>query len=179
MEIYQIKVTLKDSRPSIWRSVKISSDTTLGMLHHVLQVTMGWADNHPHKYTIGGFNYVVHDQDPKAGKSGEIDVHINQVAVEGDAFLYEYGEEYCWVLKLDIEEVRMDVAELVHPLCLAGERASPPENCRGVAGYKHLLDVLGDPLHVQYESMHAKIRPDYDPNCFDRDEVNWMLKWLK
>jgi hypothetical protein len=37
VEIFQIKVTLRDSQPLIWRRVQVSSDTTLAKLHRILQ----------------------------------------------------------------------------------------------------------------------------------------------
>jgi hypothetical protein len=40
-QIYQLKVTLKNSQPSIWRRILVPSDITLDRLHHVLQETMG------------------------------------------------------------------------------------------------------------------------------------------
>ena len=41
-QIYQIKVTLADSQPPIWRRIQVKSDITLAKLHRVLQVVMGW-----------------------------------------------------------------------------------------------------------------------------------------
>src|SRR5271165_3844247 len=39
--IYQFKVTLKESHPPIWRRIQVR-DCTLGELHEVLQVDVGW-----------------------------------------------------------------------------------------------------------------------------------------
>src|SRR5208337_2168137 len=49
--IYQFKVTLKDSDPPIWRLIQIP-DCTLGELHEVLQVVMGWDDCHLHQFIV-------------------------------------------------------------------------------------------------------------------------------
>ena len=38
--IYQIKVTLKDSKPPIWRRLLVRSDMTLGDLHTIIQAAM-------------------------------------------------------------------------------------------------------------------------------------------
>src|SRR5262245_47793984 len=52
-EIYQIKVTLLDTDPSIWRRLLVPADLTLEQLHHVLQLAMGWKDCHMHEFRIG------------------------------------------------------------------------------------------------------------------------------
>jgi len=49
--IYQFKVTLKESDPPIWRRFQVP-DLTLGELHHVLEVVMGWEDSHLHQIII-------------------------------------------------------------------------------------------------------------------------------
>ena len=40
-DIYQMKVTLMDSKPPIWRRIQVPADITLAKLHQVLQVVMG------------------------------------------------------------------------------------------------------------------------------------------
>ena len=51
--IYQFKVTLKESHPPIWRRIQVP-DCTLGELHEVLQVVMGWEDCHLHQFVVRG-----------------------------------------------------------------------------------------------------------------------------
>ena len=45
-EIHQIKVTLRDSQPPIWRRIQVRSDTTLARFHRILQAVVGWEDAH-------------------------------------------------------------------------------------------------------------------------------------
>ena len=52
-DIYQIKVTLRDTRPPIWRRLLVPAGLTLDALHDVLQVAMGWDDSHMHEFRIG------------------------------------------------------------------------------------------------------------------------------
>jgi hypothetical protein len=40
-KIYQIKVTLKNIAPPVWRKILVESDTALYDLHKILQTTMG------------------------------------------------------------------------------------------------------------------------------------------
>ena len=55
--VYQIKVTLKGSRPPIWRRIQVISDTTLAQLHRLLQCVMGWEDAHLSQFVVSGIRY--------------------------------------------------------------------------------------------------------------------------
>src|SRR5450756_56990 len=52
-EIYQIKVTLLGTSPSIWRRLLVPAEVTLARLHDVLQAAMGWQDCHMHESRMG------------------------------------------------------------------------------------------------------------------------------
>jgi hypothetical protein len=53
-QIYQIKVTLDDTYPPVWRRFQVPANTTLLKLHDILQIVMGWVDYHLHMFTIEG-----------------------------------------------------------------------------------------------------------------------------
>jgi hypothetical protein len=44
---------LIDSEPPIWRRIQVP-DCTLGDLHVILQVVMGWEDYHLHQFIVRG-----------------------------------------------------------------------------------------------------------------------------
>jgi len=48
-KIYRLKVTLRGSRPSMWRRLEVHSDVTLFQMHQILQIVMGWTDSHLHQ----------------------------------------------------------------------------------------------------------------------------------
>ena len=52
-EVYQVKVTLMDMEPPIWRRVQVS-DCTLDKLHEYIQTAMGWTNSHLHHFRIDG-----------------------------------------------------------------------------------------------------------------------------
>ena len=54
---HQIKETLDDSQPLVWRRIQVKSDTTLATLHRTLQFVMGWKDTHLHQFVIGNERY--------------------------------------------------------------------------------------------------------------------------
>ena len=49
-EIYQIKVTLRHSKPPIWRRLLVSGNATLFDMHKTVQIAMGWTNSHLHQF---------------------------------------------------------------------------------------------------------------------------------
>ncbi|MEZ0067306.1 hypothetical protein ABIA32_003319 [Streptacidiphilus sp. MAP12-20] len=44
--VHRIKVTLRGSRPPIWRRLEVPSSATLQQVHHMVQEAFGWQDSH-------------------------------------------------------------------------------------------------------------------------------------
>jgi pRiA4b ORF-3-like protein len=44
--VYQIKVTLMETDPAIWRRLRVPGNTTLPRLDRVIQTAMGWTNSH-------------------------------------------------------------------------------------------------------------------------------------
>lgn len=51
--MYEIKISLRESKPLIWRRVQVPRDLTLYQLHQVIQPAMGWGDDPLHEFKIG------------------------------------------------------------------------------------------------------------------------------
>lgn len=54
--LYQIKITLLDVQPAIWRRIQVKNGT-LDRLHEHIQTAMGWTNSHLHDFKIGGKDY--------------------------------------------------------------------------------------------------------------------------
>ena len=55
--VYQLKVSLRDISPMIWRRLLVTNFTTIAQLHHILQTAMGWQDLHLHQFRVYGKAY--------------------------------------------------------------------------------------------------------------------------
>lgn len=57
-----------------------------------------------------------------------------------------YGDG--WEHQIVVEKILPLQKDIRCPLCLAGKRACPPEDCGGIWGYAELLEVLQDPESI-------------------------------
>ncbi|MCP4746058.1 MAG: plasmid pRiA4b ORF-3 family protein, partial [Desulfobacteraceae bacterium] len=52
--IYQLKVLLLGISPMIWRRLLVHGDSTITDFHYILQIAMGWSDDHLNQFKIHG-----------------------------------------------------------------------------------------------------------------------------
>ena len=177
--VYQLKVTLKDSRPPIWRRIQVPGDITLYKLHQVLQVVMDWTDSHLHQFIIGGRHYGEPDPEFQEVLS-ERRVKLSQVVRDEKArFVYEYDFGDDWLHQIVVEKILPPEEGKSYPVCLSGKRAAPPEDCGGIWGYYELLETLSNPDDAEYAGMLEWAGGPIDPEEFDLDEINQALRRLR
>lgn len=180
VSIYQLKVTLKGINPPIWRRIQVTSDTSLSKLHYILQIVMGWTDSHLHQFVAGQTYYGIPDPDDFREVKNEARYKISQVTTrEKMKFLYEYDFGDSWHHEILIEKILQPEPGVRYPLCLAGKRACPPEDCGGVWGYADLLDAIKDPSNPEHRAMMDWVGSDFEPEAFDVDAFNQMLKNIR
>lgn len=96
--LYQLKITLKWSKPPIWRRVVVRGDMTLDRLHDIIQIAMGWTDSHLHQFVIGsGFSRTFYGRpNPEFADTGSGMLNEKRYSVADLAptakrkFIYEY-----------------------------------------------------------------------------------------
>jgi hypothetical protein len=173
--VYRLTITLEGIRPAIWRRFDVPSIITLGQLHRVLQRVMGWRDTHLHQFFVDGRRIGVRDPDSRNIVEDEKKVTLAEMApAVGTQFgyLYDFGD-YWWH---EVVVVAIDPpGETRSPICLAGERACPPEDCGGRHGYEAFLIAIQDPRHEEYEETLAWAGGRFDPEAFDVHAVNRSL----
>lgn len=48
---------LQGVNPMIWRRLLVCGDRTIADLHDIVQIAMGWSDDHLHQFRIHGKRY--------------------------------------------------------------------------------------------------------------------------
>ena len=181
-EIYVLKITLKGSKPPIWRRVAVPSDIKLSKLHDVIQIVMGWDDCHLHQFATRDDLYFG-STDPEFGLQDVYDerrYRLHDIAEgKGSRFDYEYDFGDGWEHRIEVIKAEPPKPDGKYPICLAGKRACPPEDCGGVWGYYDMLEAAKDPTHELHESYSEWLSQDFDPEAFDYDAVNELLARLR
>jgi len=179
LPIYQVKITLQDIKPPIWRRVQ-TNDCSLDELHEIIQISMGWEDEHMHAFVIEGEQYAYFgDADPYDYRDSR-KVHLSDLAERGQTrFRYDYDFGDDWRHVIDIEKTLPAEQGVRYPRCVKGKRACPPEDCGGPYGYPYFLDKIQDPEHEEHEDTLEWIGGEFDPEELDLDEVNKELRYLR
>lgn len=173
--VYQLKITLKNIRPPIWRRIQVLSSTTLEQLHLIVQEVMGWDNYHMHQFSIAGIDYG--QPQPEFNVRSEKTVKLSQVVKgEKSKFFYTYDFGDSWEHEILLEKELPSTPDTNYPVCITGKRACPPEDCGGSWGYAELLEIISDSSHPEYEERMEWLGESFNPDTFDINEVNQRLR---
>jgi len=208
--VYVLRVSLQGTRPPIWRRVAVPSRITLGRLHDVIQIVMGWSNSHLHHFILRDkslkptreeiANYFRQDHWDDAffdrmrgqrffvpaktpfGEPTEMEgededaVALAEVCPKvKNKLIYEYDFGDGWEHLVQVQKITPPDSGTAYPVCLAGKRACPPEDCGGVWGYDEMLRAVRNPRHKMHEEYSEWLGPDFDPEAFDLEQVNALL----
>ena len=182
-QVYQVKVTLLEIEPLIWRRILVPASYSFWDFHVAIQDSMGWLDYHLHLFRV---------TNPETGEREEIgipdddgfeddtpcmpgwEIPITEYFREPGTrteYLYDFGDD--WQHEVELEAILERVPKKKYPVCVAGARACPPEDCGGVPGYWDFLRIIGDPTDEEHETMRRWLGRPYEPNVFDPANVHF------
>ena len=179
-QVHQFKITLRDTKPPIWRRIQVPETYSFWDLHVAIQDAMGWDDYHLHGFEIinplNGLSQSIGIPDDDSMWSTNTQAgwkkRIIEYFIEENSeayYTYDYGDNWEHIVKL--EKIMPRETGIKYPICITGRRACPPEDCGGVWGYYELLEILNDPKHEEYENMLEWIGGEFDPAHFDAKSV--------
>ena len=180
-QVYQFKITLRDSKPPIWRRIQVPETYSFWDLHVAIQDAMGWDDYHLHSFDMinphNGYKESIGipdddsmwSTDTKAGWKMKIADYFTLDGNDKADYTYDFGDNWEHLIKL--EKILPREKSVKYPVCVKGKRACPPEDCGGIWGYMDLLEILSDPNHREYKSWLEWLGGEIDPDDFDAKNV--------
>jgi hypothetical protein len=177
-DIAQIKVSLQDVEPTIWRRLEVPAEIKLSRLHVALQAAMGWQDYHLHAFRIGEIEYGVPNPDYEpmgVPLKDDRRATLRSLVDVGESFVYEYDFGDGWEHEILVEAVLAPRPRTRYPRVVDGARACPPEDVGGPPGYVGFLEAVADPRHAEHDSVLEWAGGSFDPEAFDIDAANREL----
>jgi hypothetical protein len=178
-KLYELHVELEDIEPLIWRRILVPGSIKLPKLHDLLQLVMGWSDSHLHSFEVGHKTFTLaHDEMEDLHMLDEQKYTLARILGESvREFVYEYDFGDSRRHRIKVKPVPQPNTDWFYPLCIAGERAAPPDDVGGVTGYLEFLSAIRDPKHDEHESMLTWIGGAFDPEGFDLNAINRALRY--
>lgn len=180
-------IKLVGTEPLVTRTFKVSSEGSMYLLHHIIQVVMGWKNYHLYQFEVGAM--VIADKrlwdEEEMGPITDVkEVSVGEVFTElGTTVVYEYDFGDGWMHHLELVDRSIHPTQEVLPLVISGENACPPEDCGGIHGYKELLEVLKNPKHPEYRETKVWVGSKFNPTNFSVDachkELGKLNKYMK
>ncbi len=202
--IHELRITLRGTKPPIWRRIAVPADFTLAELHEIIQLVMGWMDGHLHQFRLKTASSRPKPSDlARIVSSGDwtdlglrlrgervfTDRRVEDMEGEDERavsladlglrakqkLLYEYDFGDDWEHAVELGKTYAPTEGVRYPVCLAGKGACPPEDCGGVWGYYEMLAALRDPKHPEHDERREWLGGAFDPDAFDLEDVNARL----
>ncbi len=180
--VYQLKITLEDIKPPVWRRLLVPADIPLHKLHAVLQEAMGWTNSHMHQFSLRDRCFADTSMIEDAGglnMEDERKVQLEDLVGPGQLLIYEYDFGDGWRHTVLVEKQLEPDLHFSYPLCIGGARACPPEDCGGPPGYANFLKALKDSNHPEHDDIVRWAGGVFDPNGFSLNSVNMALAALR
>jgi len=175
--IHQLNVTLRQVKPPVWRRIVVESDLTLGELAAVLEAAMGWLGGHLHVFEVSRTRYGTPDSEWPSDDLDENRFRLGDVLPDvGTKMRWDYDFGDGWEHDVLVEAISELEPGSEYPVCLAGRRACPPEDCGGPGGYAELLEALANPNHPDHEQLREWTPLDFDPGGFDEEETTTAMR---
>ena len=192
-QIYQLKITIKNIKPPIWRRLLISNHCTFQALHEAIQDCFYWEDYHLHDFRFCPPNnpqgvFHIQSKEPD-GSFPDDSVYVDFLEDEVQlcdvfsenlkkvTYLYDFGDR--WEHEITLENTFSGKDDFRSFLCVGGKRATPPEDCGGPWAYQDLLEILKNPRHREYKTMKQWVGKEFDPEIIKAPMVRMTLKEIK
>lgn len=162
----RLRITLKRSKPAIWREVLVPSSMIVQTLHQTIQAAMGWWDAHLFEFDTG---------DDRIGEPNPDWDDARVAAARGVRFtyLYDFGDHWVHVIEVKRELPLLPGEEV--PILLAGERRCPPEDVGSLSGFEKFLEAMAAPNHPEHEAMTTWYGGPFDPADIDENRISSRL----
>lgn len=164
----QIRVSIDEIQPDVWRRLILPIHWNLEHLHRGIQAAFNWWNYHLYEFRIGGLRYgdvkiLTEDatnDDPRVFDQSEVRLLDFE---QGAVFSYHYDFGNNWRHTVVVEEFLTLASTPKNGSCVAGARARPPED----VGYERFREIISNREDPEYAQTIRWCGGYFDPEWFD------------
>ncbi len=174
--VYSLRISLDDSKPSVWRRVLVKA-ANLEVLHHIIQLTMGWNDSHLHGFEIRRTRVPLVEDGAAIDERAISIAQLHAAHIKKFRYTYDFGDD--WRHTIVIEDACAASPTILYPQCVDGKGIAPLEDIGGMRNWSSLLDAIRHPEKEREEEIDAllgRLGPDFSPLAFDLAKINLRLQ---
>ncbi|WP_445768598.1 plasmid pRiA4b ORF-3 family protein [Rheinheimera sp.] len=177
--VYQIKVQLKDSKPPIWRNIELMNTVSLAKLHLILQLAMGWDDEHGYEFYQNALRFV-----PDWVEAGFDTFTANEAQLRdllqrvNDKMHYDYDFGDNWRHIISLQKILPAQRSNCKTQILKARGACPPEDIGGIHRYNQLREQASDPTSAKHKASCRELgvkSGKWDPDAVNIESLNKLL----
>jgi hypothetical protein len=174
-----LRLVVVGTQPRVWRRLLVRETMWLSRLHDSVQIAFDWFDYQTHTFALDDLKFGNPVKRDDINIEDDRDVTLADLNLaHRDRMTYEYHFGDPWKVDVRVEKTMPPGKGHHYPLCIAGERAGPPEDCGGLEAFHDMLACLKEPGSDLGREWLAWLGPDFDPNACDLDKVNAALRKL-
>lgn len=173
----QLKITLLETKPSIWRRIVIPAGFNFYQLHRAIQAAFGWENSHLFEFGKHGLNDpdgigIPNDEMPvKDARRVKLSTIFRKVN-DKYTYVYDFGDH--WQHQVVLEEITDK--EIYTAYCIGGKNECPPEDVGNIRGYQAMVDTFTHGTTAEKRSyrqwLGLRSNEDWDPTYYNQREVN-------
>ena len=178
-KVLSLRVTVVGCTPKVWRRLLVRESMWLTRLHDCIQVAFDWFDYQTHFFTLDDarFGNPLRKEEITIEDDRDVTLHDLELASR-DRLMYEYHFGEGWQVELRVEKTTTVEKGVSYPLCVAGERAGPPEDCGGLEAFHDMLACIKEPNTELGREWLEWLGPNYNPELCDVERINKALRKL-
>jgi hypothetical protein len=177
--ILSLRLVVVGTQPRVWRRLMVRETMWLSRLHDAIQIAFDWFDYQTHAFSLDDLRFGNPVKRDDLNVEDDRDVTLADLNLaHRDKMTYEYQIGEGWNVEVRVEKTAAAGKGAYYPLCVAGERAGPPEDCGGLDAFHDMLACLKEPASDLGREWLGWLGPGYDPNACDLDKVNRALRKL-
>ncbi len=148
-------------------------------LHDCIQIAFDWFDYQTHAFVLDNLRFGNPAQREDLNIEDDRDITLTDFDLTSrERLLYEYNFGGGWQVEVKVEKIVPVEKGHAYPLCLAGDRAGPPEDCGGLEAFHDMLACIKEPESDLGREWLEWLGPQYNPGLCDVEKINKNLRKL-